>query len=236
MRLTTSVVAVVLLLAACGGSSDPTRSPELSVTRDPAEVVAEVPLELDEMPASWQLTPSGEDLASLVELSPGCDIYDLAVVFPGALATSASESFDGPRDQQAQSFGALYESATAAQATVDATQGIVDRCGDEFQAVLKDEAERQIEALGISLGFLGNIDVSLVTLDEPALGDGSRGYRVRVDVSAVGQSESFTVDYRVFRSGSVVAASQYAAFGEMNEGEELAIAAALVASANEASR
>jgi hypothetical protein len=227
------LIAAVLLLAACGGGPDD-QSPSPVPTRDPAEVAVEVPLALDNMPAGWQVTAANEDLASLVELSPDCDIYDLSVVFPGALATSRSESFQGPIDQQAQSFAAVYESDAAAQAAVEATQGIVDRCGDEFQEVLKNEAERQIEALGISLGFLGSIDVSLDGLNDPALGDGSRGYRVRVDVSAIGQSRSFTVDYRIFRSGNVVAASQYSTFGDVSEDEELAIANALLTSAAQA--
>jgi hypothetical protein len=225
MRVGVLLTAIVLV-AACGGSAEP------KATADPAELVREVPLTPDEMPNGWSVTPEGDDLDSLVALSPACDVFDLAVVFPEALATARSPSFQGPEKQQAQSFAAIYASESEAQAVVEGTRDIVDRCGDEFKDTLKDAAEDQLEALGISVGFFASVDVSLEDHNDPPLGDGSAGYRVRVEVSAAGSSQKFTVDYGILRKENVVAASQYAAFGEVNEDEELAIARALLASAN----
>ena len=221
------VTAALVLLTACGGSS----APNQTQIPDPVVAVQRVPLTVAEMPTGWDVTPEGDALASLAQLTPNCNIYDLSIVFPGALATAQSRSFEGINGQQSQSFAGIYASEGEAQAAVDGAQAIVDRCGDVFKDVLKGAAEDQLEALGISLGLLGSIDSSLEKHNDPPLGDSSAGYRVAVKVSAVTRSESFTVDYRIFRHGKIAAASQYAAFGDLDESEERDIDTRLLISA-----
>jgi hypothetical protein len=193
-----------------------------------------VPLILEEMPNGWRETPPSEDRSGLIEFPLACDVFDPGVVFPGALATARSQSFGGLTGQQWQSFGAVYGSGTEAQQVVDGAQGLVDRCGDEYKEALRKAAEDQLEALGISLGFLADIDVSLEDHNDPPLGDGSAGYRVAVHVNVVGQDQTFTIDLRIFRSGTVVAASAYSTVGKLNENEEQDINMRLLASAAEA--
>ncbi len=224
------IAAAMLLTAACAESSSPSPTP----ARDPAEVAADVPLALDEMPGGWEILPEGGDLGSEVQLSAECNIYDLGVSLPGALATARSEAFIGQRDQQMQTFGAVYASESEAQAAVDGTAGLVERCGDEFKEVLKQAAKDQIEALGIDIGFLGRIDVALEERDATSAADESAGYRIFVEVSAVGQSQSFSVDFLVLRAGRVVAALQYATFGSVDESDEASIEATLLSSAKQA--
>jgi hypothetical protein len=218
-----ALLAFALLgIVACGdgtGGGTPTPQP----ARDPLDVAAEVPLRLEEMPPAWRRTPAGEDLGSLTGLSAACDVFDPVVPFPGSLATAASSPYTGMTGQQAQTYAAVYESDAGALADVEGTHDIVDRCGDEFKDVTRRAAEDQLKALGISLGFLGSVDVSLHEVDPPPVGETSAAYRVQVKVSAIGTSESFTVDYLVFQSGRLAAARLYATFGPVHASEQIAI-------------
>jgi hypothetical protein len=199
-------------------------------------ILERVPLALEEMPNGWRETPAAEDRSDLIELSPPCDVFDPGVVFPGALATAGSPSFVGLTGQQWQSFGAVYGSGTEAKQVVDQAQILVDRCGDEYKDAIRKAAEDQLEALGISLGFLADIDVSLEPHNAPPLGDNSAGYRVAVNVNVVGQRQTFAVDLRIFSTGTIVAASAYSTFGSVNESEEQDINARLLASVSSAPR
>jgi hypothetical protein len=218
------VPLTILLLAAACGSSGPAAPP------DPAVAVRDVPLVVDEMPADWHATPGGEDLESKVDIPPSCDIFAPTAVFTGALATAKSASFQGPSDQQSQTFAAIYGTPNDAQAAVAGTHEIAARCEDEFKDVLKRAAE---DALGVDLGPFSSIDVEFGAKNDPPLGDVSAGYRVQVTVKVLGSKQKYTLDYRVFGVGRVAAAALYATFGDPNAGEEQAIEQALVTSATE---
>lgn len=225
MRLVLSAVCLLSIAACSGASSRITPTPQPA--RDPLDVVAEAPLRLEELPGGWQRTPPGQDLGALTDLSPGCDIFEPSVPFPGALATASSSSYLGTRDQQVQTFAAIYTTQPEAETAIGATRGVVDRCGDEFKDVLRLAAEDQLEALGISPGLFASINVQLEERQPPPIGESAAAYRVQVSVSALGTSESFTVDYVAFQSGRLVAAFLHATFGAVDAGEQAAIAEAL---------
>jgi hypothetical protein len=223
VRLLTSLVSILLLIAACRGSGDPTPTP------DPSKIARDIQLSLPDLPPNWHETPQGGAVASNVRLSPACDIFNLDIVFPDAVAAAQSLSFQGPDKQQVQSFAAIYGGSDDAQKAVDGTQDIADRCGDEFKDTLKGLAEGQLSAFGVDVGVFAGIDVGIIQLNDPPLGEASTGYRVHIEVSIAGSSRGkFTIDYRVFRQGNIAAAVLYAASGDPGAAEENAIDQAIV--------
>ena len=209
---------MLLLIAACGGAGDPTPTP------DPSETARAAQVTLNELPRDWRETPQGDAVEANVQLTPDCDIFNPGIVFPGSLASDHSSSFQGPDKQQAQSFAAVYGTTNDAQKAIDGLHDIADRCGDKFKDTLKRLAEDQLSALGVDLGVFAGVDVGMDRLDDPPLGDASTGYRVRVEVSVAGSTQGkFTIDYRMFRRDKLTAAVLYAAFNDLNSGEEQSI-------------
>lgn len=192
-----------------------------------------MPLAASDLPKGWQEAADGEtDLTQSVELPPGCDIFDLHVAFPTAFVTAAGAHFHDS-GKQVTSYGAIYRTAGDAQKDVEGTHEILDRCSDDYKSVVKNVADDQLSALGIHLGFLASIDVTLVELPE-ATGDGSRFYQLQAKVSLPGDDLKFTLDARVVRVGRAVGALTYYLQDEGGTDEERDITAALAASVTEA--
>lgn len=192
-----------------------------------------MPLALDEMPDEWDEAAEGEtDLTQSVELPTECDIFDLHVAFPNALVTAVGPHFHSS-GRQVTSYGAIYRTGEDAQTDVDGTAEILDRCEDDYKSAVENVADEALSALGIHLGFLASIDVTLAELAEP-MGDASRSYRLQVKVSLPGEDLTFTLDAWVVRVGRVVGAVTYYAQGDGGTDEERDITAQLVKSAAEA--
>jgi hypothetical protein len=221
------------MVACSGGSPSATPTPTADFGAAAQTLVPSVPLALNDMPNGWREAAEGEaDLTQTVELPPDCNIFDLQVAFPNAFVTSAGLHFHNS-DRQVTSYGAIYRTTEDAQKDVDATHDILDRCADDYKSAVEKIADEQLSALGIHLGFLAGIDVTLVELPE-ATAEGSRFYRLQAKVSLPGDDLTFTLDAQVVRVGRVVGALTYYAQGEGGTDEERDITATLVASATEA--
>jgi hypothetical protein len=210
-------LALALVLAAC---SDETLSREKAL-----EVAAGIPIGLAELPGGWG--PATAEVAAELELSPGCDIFDPQVVFPGALGRASSPALEGPLDEQLQTFGAVYAEEDAAEADIAATVDILERCEEEFRDAVRGFAEGELEALGIDLGFFADIDVEIEELERPAIGDSARAYRLGVHVSLPGDDQRFTLDAIAVREGRVAGGLVYGVFGGIDETSESEITSAL---------
>lgn len=235
MRAPSALTALLLslVLAACSGSSKgtPTATPDFATTAQ--RLISDVPLAVSDLPGRWEEAAEGETgLAQDVELPADCNIFDLNVAFPNAIVTSAGDSFHSG-DRQVTTYGAIYRTDEVAQKEVDRTHDILDRCADDYKSAVEKIADEQLSALGIHLGFLASIDVTLVEQPE-ATGDGSRFYQLQAKVSLPGDDLTFTLDAGVIRSGRVVAALTYYTPGEGGTNEERDITRALLASAGEA--
>lgn len=187
----------------------------------------------NEMPEGWEQNAEGDTgLTQSVELPAECNIFDLHVAFPNAFLTATGPSFHNS-GRQVTTYGAIYRTVDAAQKDVDGTHDIIDRCAGDYKSAVEKIADDQLSALGIHLGFLASIDLTLVDLPEPT-GDGSRSYRLQAKISLPGDDLTLTLDARVVRAGRVVGALTYYTQGEGGTDEESAMTAALVTSATEA--
>jgi hypothetical protein len=222
-----------LALAACGGGSDSTPTPTPDFATVAPTIVPRVPLTIDDMPGGWEQNAEGDTgLTQDVDLPAECNIFDLHVAFPNAFTTSTGPQFhDGSK--QVTSYGAIYQTADAAQKDVDATHDILDRCSDDYKSAVEKVADDQLSALGIHLGFLASIDVTLQEQPQ-STGDGSRFYQLQAKVSIPGDDLTFTLEARVFRVGRTVAAVTYYTSGNGGTDEERDITAKLLESATEA--
>jgi len=222
-----------LTIIACSGASSGTPTPTSDFETTAQTLAPSVPLVLSDMPGGWEAAAEGEtDLTQSVELPPECDIFDLQVAFPNAFLTAAGLHFHNS-GKQVTSYGAIYRTNDDAQKDVDGTHDVLDRCADDYKSAVEKIADDSLSALGIHLGFLASIEVTLVELPE-ATGDGSRFYRLQAKISLPGDDLTFTLDARVVRVGRVVGALTYYAQGEGGTDEERDITSALVASATDA--
>jgi hypothetical protein len=219
-------VALLLVLSACGGDSSPTPS---SSFEDVAErLVADALLSVSDLPTGWEEVAAGYELTNGADLLDDCDVFDLDVTFAGAVVTESSKTYEGLREQQVASFAGVYREDWEAASAVSATRETLDRCEDEFRDVVRSLAEDRLEALGIDLGFLADIDVNLGERQGAGLGDSSAAYRMEVKVGLPGADQRFTLDVLVISEGRVGAAMTYATFGSPDEEEEAEIARSLL--------
>lgn len=231
MRTLLAATLVALALAACGDSTEPANDFAASA-RGAAPAV---PLTVDDVAAGWEALPDDENLAAGVSLPEECDIFDLELAFPGAVATASGDGLKGPLGQQVTSYSAVFETEGAAQAAIDGTREIVTRCTSEFKSEIKAIAERESAALGVDLGIFADINVDVGEREDvPAIGDGSVSYRAEVNVDILGNNINFTLDVTLLRSGRVAAAMTYAQYGEPKEEDETAVTSALLGKAEAA--
>jgi len=179
-------------------------------------------LTADDLPG-WTQDTGGGGADLDVQLSPACDILKAQTAFAGASATAESPVFDGPDEQQVRSFSGVYASQEAAARAISGIAAKVDGCRNEFKQALRAIAERRLDAAGVSLGRLGNIDVSVEDGSPPARGQDGRRYRIGVDVSVLGFHRQFRADFLLLREGQTAGALMYDRYGDLDEGEEAAI-------------
>jgi hypothetical protein len=227
MRLTLTLALLLAALAACGsgGDSAPPTPDIAAVSRDAAD---DIPLTPDDLEGDWE--PLGENdpgLTGDLTLSRDCNIFDLGIVFPEAAATSSGDTLTGGLEQQLTTFGAVHQDPAAAQAAIEATTEIVDRCDDQFENEVRRIANDQIEALGIDLGIFADIDVGISPTEAPVETEGSAAYRVGVTVGLIGGDEHFTLDVFLLREGRAIGAATYATFGLPNTDDISAVATTL---------
>lgn len=227
-----AIVLCILAIIACSGESSGTRTPTPDFETAAQTLAPSVPLALSDMPEGWEAAAEGEtDLTQTVELPPECDIFDLHVAFPNAFVAAGGPHFHNS-GRQVMSYGAIYRTNDDAQKDVDGTVDILDRCADDYKSAVEKIADDRLSALGIHLGFLASIDVTLVELPE-ATGDGSRFYRLQAKISLPGDDLTFTLDAQVVRVGRVVGALTYYTQGQSGTDEERDITSVLVASLTE---
>jgi hypothetical protein len=222
-----------LLFAACGDDSDagPTAAVDFSTAAQ--SLVAEIPLAEDDLSGGWRpAADDEEDLTGNVELPEGCNIFDLNVAFPDAVARASGPRLRGSLGEQVTSYGAVYRGADLAQEAVDNTRDILTRCGNDYKVAVEKIADEELSALGINLGFLADLDVTLQELPI-ATGDGAAFYRLQAKVNVPGDDLTFTLDARVVRAGRVVSAVTYYRQGDTDTQAAQEVTAALVASAGE---
>jgi hypothetical protein len=228
------IAAIMLAISACGGGTDATPTPTPDFETSATSLAPGVPLTATDAPADWhEAAEDDTGLTQNVDLPPDCNIFDLNVAFPGAFVTATGPGLRGPDAQQVTSYAAIYRTADEAQKTVDGTHDILARCEDDYKSAVEKVADDALSALGIHLGFLSSIDVSLDQLPQ-STGDGSAFYRLSAKVSLPGDDLHYTLDATVTRVGRVVAAVTFYASGEGGGPVDGDITAALVRSAGEA--
>jgi len=223
-----------LALVACGGGPSAMLTPTPDFEEAARTLAPSVPLTLSDVPNGWEKAAEGEsDLTQTVELPSECNIFDLDVAFPNGFVRAVGPHLNRS-DRQLTSYGAIYRTRNDAQKDVDGTHDILDRCADDYKSAVEKIADEQLSALGIHLGFLARIDVTLVELPEAATGGSSRFYRLQAKVNVPGDDLTFTLEARVVRAGRVVGALTYYTQGEGGTDEERDITEALLASVTEA--
>jgi hypothetical protein len=222
---------VVLVLTACGDDDDDP-SPTADFADAAREAVPVIPLTTDDMPPNWETADA--PISDSVELSDGCDIFGLDVVFPEATATATGDALSGGLQQQLLSFGAIYHDPDEAQSALEDTRVVVDRCREEFEDEVRRLAEQELQALGIDLGIFADIDASIEEMDVDLDADGGLAYRVAVTVGIPGADQHFTLDVFLVREGRAVGAVTYATFGQPNLGDEALITESLIDHTGEA--
>jgi hypothetical protein len=233
LSILVTVALCSLAMFACGGGSAATPTPTPDFETAAQAQAPSVPLVLSDMPEGWEPAAEGDtDLTQSAELPPGCNIFDLHVAFPNAFVTAAGPHFHNG-GKQVTSYGAIYRTTDEARRDVDGTHDTLDRCADDYKSAVENIANDQLSALGIHLGFLASVDVTLVEQPETTA-DGSRLYQLQAKVSLPGDDLTFTLDARVVRVGRVIGALTYYTQGEGGTNEERDITGALTASVTEA--
>ncbi|MEO8457032.1 MAG: hypothetical protein ABI559_04400 [Chloroflexota bacterium] len=234
--LTFCLCACLLAVAACGDGSDatPSPSPTPDFETSAASAAPGVPLAVGDLTSDWSQAAEGDvGLTQNVDLPEGCNIFDLNVAFPGAFVRASGPALRGPEGAQVTSYAAIYRTADDAQHAIDGTREILGRCQDDYKSAVEKIADDALTALGVNLGFLSSIDVTLDELPQ-STADGSVFYRLEAKVNLPGDDLHYTLDATVVRVGRVVAADTYYAAGEGGAPADGDITAALVRSAADA--
>jgi hypothetical protein len=177
MRFGFFVLPAVLMLAACGGSSDDgfnnERNSSTASTEEPAELdetdlARELLLRVSDFPAGWSEEAADDEESPLDE----CDLEDA----PGKTGEAETGEFSDGSDFAITENVAVFESA---QDVSMALGGIEELAQCFVQMINEGEADDdEIEAS----------DASFSSLSFPAKGDESYAYRLKFHVKAKEQS------------------------------------------------
>lgn len=226
-----ALLATPLILAACGGSSDPpadSPTPTVDFAAAARAAVNDALITLDELPQFW-IEGTEEDQNAEIELSPACDVFDPQVAFPGSAATGQTSVYLGTGERQATFLTAAFREEANAIAVFDGQDALVDRCYDEFLAAIEQAARDAAAEQGVELGSLAQIDVGLDEIEFAPLGDQTKARRASVSVTVTFVTTRFDADIVVVRSGRMIGAMTYSNFEFIDSEEEETIARAMLA-------
>jgi hypothetical protein len=208
-------------VASCGDDTSPEATSDAGFAAEAERLVPGAVLTVDDLDGFETV-----DITSLDEqadLSPACDIFQAVVVFPEAVATAESEGFSGRRGEQLLNYAAIYETADGAAAALAATEELRLDCTGEFEDAVRQVARSELDRLGIDLGPLADIDVTISGYDPPEAGDEVIGHRLNVDVNLIATRQQYNLDVIVVREGRVLGALLYGQFGPVTEEAEGAL-------------
>ena len=218
------LLACVVVFVACGGdagSSEPsiaTPTPTIDFAAEARRLVVDAVFSAEDLPGYER--PGADGLQSQAGLSDACDIFDPDVVFADAVATAASGAYVGVLDDQLVNLAGVYRTVEDASAALAQTQGLRERCEDEFEAAVERVALDFLDGFGIDLGLFSTIEVAIIDLDPTAVGDEAVGYRMHVNVNLILTSQQYNLDAIVVREGRVVGALIYGRFGQPDDSVE----------------
>ncbi|HSP54658.1 MAG TPA: hypothetical protein VLS25_03635 [Dehalococcoidia bacterium] len=217
MRILLVSLALVALFVACGGGS-PEFSEAAPLAADEAVIAAK------DLPAGWEQSSSTLDNVALPD---GCKVLTPEGAFPAAGATASSRSYSTTDRRSAQSFSAVFRSADEASQALSDLDRTVERCHGAFVDAVHNAAKDVVEPLGVKLGPLLNIDVSIEKGSPPAIGDEALLYQVGVRVNALGANQEFNADISVVRNGRVVGVMIYSAYARIDVSDQSALLAVI---------
>jgi len=223
MRLLTLSTLLVLLgaVAACSGDNGD------DAYRQAAEqAVREAVLTLDDLPGGWTNSDVSGAYADL-ELSGNCSrLNGRGAGFPDEVASRDSDSFTGPSGQELASTVSAFTSPETAAAALQLADDLVHQCTDQLEEALKRAirnaaADRNLDRL------LDDIDAVVEAAGFTALGDETAAYRLKADFSALVFDYEVNGHIIVIRDGALTGVLLYAVLGDLDEEDELSVAAAL---------
>ncbi|MCH7809580.1 MAG: hypothetical protein IH863_03260, partial [Chloroflexi bacterium] len=144
------LVACAVVFVACGGDAS-SSEPSIDFAAEARRLVVDAVFSVEDLPGYEK--PGADSLPAQAGLSDECDIFDPAVVFPGAVATADSGAFESALDDQIFNLAGVYRSADDAGASLTGTRGLIVRCEDEFEDAVEQVARDFLDSFGIDLGL-----------------------------------------------------------------------------------
>lgn len=210
------------LLVACGADA---RNEE--AYREAArQAVRDAVITLEDLPDGWTNSETSGAYAEL-ELTGDCaPLNGRGAGFPGEVASEDSISFTGPSRQELATTVSAFTSAEAAADAMRLADDLVTQCTDQLAEALEQAIRNAAEDRNVE-NLLGDIDALVEPADFSGLGDETIAYRLRADFSAAIFKYEVNGHIIAIRDGPLTGVLLYAVLGDLDQEDELSVAAAL---------
>lgn len=207
---------MISIAAVCGQPSPKTAPTSTPVTPEAFKEIAtrainDSMLTGNDFPAGWTSTAPDPSNDADLKFSPQCTDLNNED-YPGAIVETKSLDFNGERDQQITTDGAVYATADLAAAQMQRYDDEMTRCHDEAVQVFHDYFMQALAGVGVTA-----VQVAIDAFSPPLQADRVRGFRVSIvldtpRVRLAGKFDSYLLGY-----GRVLGSINYMDFGTLDQ-------------------
>ncbi len=230
--LTLTILLLILaLLWACG---DDARSED--AYREAAErAVRDAVLTLDDLPNGWTPSEIGPEALGHLQFTGDCaPLNGRGAGLPGQIASQDSEPMTGPAGEELVNTVSAFTDTAVAKAALQQADGLVLQCTDQIAEALKRAIHIAADDLGVD-DLITDIEASLEPGSFTKFGEETRAYLLHADISTF-LAGGYDVNGKILiiRDGALTGVLLYAILGDLDEEDELSVAAALARNLAEA--